>query len=73
MKEKETRFQLFSFSFRKLEVKLYDNLKKEALVLSIYELVDLLNTVSQSEYDLRNVVQEINLKLDEISGECLNE
>ena len=49
------RFQLMSVHFRKLEFVIYDNLEDIELNLSIYELVDLLNNVSQRDYDLKKL------------------
>ena len=43
----EKRFELKSIHFHKLNIVIYDNLKEVELHLSIYELVNLLNQVSQ--------------------------
>ena len=60
------RFELKSWNFNHLNGKIYDNLKKEELHLSLYELVDLLNEVSQAEYTLYNLKEDIIQKLNEI-------
>ena len=60
------RFELKSIHFHKLYIIVYDNLKEEELHLSIFELVELLNKVSQKEYDLKKIGDEIKRKLDEI-------
>ena len=65
---KNKRFELLSWHYHKLEAVVYDNLKREELYLSIYDLVDLLNNVSQQDYDLRKLGKEITDKLDEMSG-----
>lgn len=62
----EKRFELKSWSYNHLNAKIYDNLKKEELHLSLYELVNLLNEVSQSEYTLHNLKEDIIQKLDKI-------
>lgn len=62
----EKRFELKSWSYNHLNAKIYDNLKKEELHLSLYEIVDLINEVSQSEYTLHNLKEDIIQKLDEI-------
>ena len=62
----EKRFELKSWSYNHLNAKIYDNLKKEELHLSLYELVDLINEVSQAEYTLHNLKEDIIQKLDEI-------
>lgn len=62
----EKRFELKSWSYNHLNAKIYDNLKKEELNLSLYELVDLINEVSQSEYTLHNLKEDIIQKLDKI-------
>ena len=62
----EKRFQLISVHFRKLKVVIYDNLEDIELNLSIYELVDLLNSVSQRDYDLKKLKEDICQKLDEV-------
>ena len=62
------RFELKSWNFNNLNGKLYDNLKKEELYLSLYGLVDLLNEVSQAEYTLYNLKEDIIQKLDRIGG-----
>lgn len=60
------RFELKSWNYNYLNGKVYDNLKKEELHLSLYEIVDLLNEVSQSEYDLIQLKEDIIKKLDKI-------
>ena len=60
------RFTLHSIHFKELTVDIFDNLEAKHLHLSIYELVELLNEVSQSEYDLKRVGNEIQNKLDEL-------
>lgn len=60
------RFEIRSIYFAKLQVSIYDNLKNEELKLSIYELVNLLNDVSQREYDLQMLKNDICQKLDEV-------
>ena len=62
----EKRFELKSWSYNHLNARIYDNLKKEELNLSLYEIVDLLNEVSQSEYTLYNLKEDIIKKLDKI-------
>ena len=62
----EKRFELKSIHFHKLNIVIYDNLKEVELHLSIYELVNLLNQVSQQEYDLKRLGDEIKSKLDKI-------
>ena len=62
----EKRFELKSIHFHKLNIVIYDNLKEVELHLSIYELVILLNQVSQQEYDLNRLGDEIKSKLDKI-------
>ena len=62
----EKRFELKSWSYNHLNAKIYDNLKKEELNLSLYELVDLINEVSQAEYTLHNLKEDIIKKLDKI-------
>lgn len=59
------RFDLKSIHFNKT-VELFDSKKCEYLLLSIYELVDLLNEVSESEYTLYNLKEDIIEKLNEI-------
>lgn len=60
------RFELKSWHYNKLQAVIYDNQNKETLKLSLYEIIELLNKVSQSEYDLRKVGDEIQEKLDEL-------
>ena len=60
------RFELKSWSYNDLNAKIYDNLKKEELNLSLYGIVDLINEVSQAEYTLHNLKEDIIQKLDEI-------
>ncbi len=62
----EKRFELKSWSYNHLNATIYDNLKKEELHLSLYEIVDLINEVSQSEYTIHNLKEDIIQKLDEI-------
>lgn len=63
------RFELKSWSYNHLNGKMYDNLKKEELHLSLYEIVELLNEVSQSEYDLIQLKEDIIKKLDKIGDD----
>lgn len=67
------RFELKSIHFHKLNIVIYDNLKKEELHLSIFEVEHLLNEVSQQEYDLKRLGDEIKDKLDEIIEKELEE
>ena len=62
----DKRFELKSWHYNKLQAVIYDNQNKETLKLSLYEIIELLNKVSQSEYDLRKVGDEIQEKLDEL-------
>ena len=62
----EKRFELKSWSYNHLNATIYDNLKKEELHLSLYEIVNLINEVSQSEYTLHNLKEDIIQKLDKI-------
>lgn len=55
---REKRFDLKSIHFKKFTVIIYDNLAEKELHLSIYEVIELLNRVSQSEYDLRKIKKE---------------
>ena len=63
---REKRFELKSWNYNKLQGKIYDNQEEEQLDLSLYEIIELLNDVSQSEYDLRRIGSEIQNKLDEL-------
>ena len=62
----EKRFELRSAHFYKLEVTIYDKLEDKELDLSIYDLIILLNEIAQSEYDLKQLRDDINKKLDEV-------
>lgn len=62
----EERFELRSAHFYKLEVTIYDKLEDKELDLSIYDLIVLLNEMAQSEYDLKQLRDDINKKLDEV-------
>ena len=64
----EKRFELWSFNFHNLNAIVYDNLEKKQLHLTIYELVKLLNEVSQSEYDLLKLRDDICTKIDKVIG-----
>lgn len=60
------RFELRSAHFYKLEVVIYDKLEDKELDLSIYDLIVLLNDIAQSEYDLKQLRDDINKKIDEV-------
>lgn len=62
----EERFELRSAHFYKLEVTIYDKLEDKELDLSIYDLIVLLNEMAQSEYDLKQLRDDINKKIDEV-------
>ena len=55
-----------SVHFHTLEFVIYDNLEDNELNLNIYELVNLLNNVSQRDYDLKKLKEDICQKLDEV-------
>lgn len=63
------RFELWSWDFADMCGVLYDKSEKVELHLSIYKLVELLNDVSQQEYDLKQFRDEIINKLDEVVEE----
>ena len=62
----ENRFELRSAHFYKLEVVVYEKLEDKELDLSIYDLIILLNDIAQSEYDLKQLRDDINKKIDEV-------
>ena len=62
----EKRFDLKSIHFTKFTVIIYDNLTEKELNLSMFEVVDLLNEVSQSGYNLVQLKEDIIKKLDKI-------
>lgn len=62
----EERFELRSAHFYNLEVTIYDKLEDKELDLSIYDLIVLLNEMAQSEYDLKQLRDDINKKIDEV-------
>ena len=62
------RFTLKSIHFNKLTVDLFDNQEAKHLTLSVYELVDLLNTVSRQEYDLLRLREDVCKRIDLIMG-----
>lgn len=62
----EKRFELKSWSYDKLQAVIWDNLNDEKLVLSLYEMIELLNRISQPEYDTIRVGREIMDKLAEL-------
>lgn len=69
----DKRFELKSWHHNKLQAVIYDNQNEKTLRLSLYEIIELLNNVSQSEYDLRKVGDEIQKKLDELFKKELKE
>ena len=69
----EERFELKSWHYNKLQAVIYDNQNEETLKLSLYEIIELLNKVSQQEYDLKRLGDEIKSKLDEIMEKELEE
>ena len=64
----EKRFELKSWHFTDNMGRIYDRDKDETYKLSVYGIVDLLNEISQPEYDLKKFRDEICAKLDEIGG-----
>lgn len=67
------RFELRSWNYNKLQGVIYDYQNEETLRLSLYEIIELLNKVSQSEYDLRKIGNDIQKKLDELFKKGLAE
>ena len=49
----EKRFELKSWNYDKLQGVICDNLTGAELVLSLYGIIELLNKVSQPEYDAK--------------------
>lgn len=66
----EKRFELKSYHFKEMKIFVYDHLEDKELVLSIYELVDLLNKVSEEEFDFITRKKEIKEKIIKL-GESL--
>ena len=62
----EKRFELRTYHFKELKSVVYDHLEEKELVLSIYDLIDLLNGVAQSEYDFEKLGNELKDKIDEL-------
>lgn len=62
----EKRFTLKSIHISKLKITLFDNQESKHLNLSIFELVDLLNSVSKQEYNLLLLKEDITGKIDKI-------
>lgn len=67
------RFELKSWHYNELRAVIYDNQNEETLELSLYAIIELLNKVSQSEYDLRKAGDEIQEKLNELFKKELEE
>jgi hypothetical protein len=63
--KKMKRFTLKSFDFQSLEASIYDDLEKKELHLNIYQIINLLNEISQLEYNLIRLKEDICKKLDE--------
>ena len=63
------RFELKSFHFNDLNGVIHDNLEKEELHLSLYGIIELLNDVSQPEYDLLKLRDDICNKIDRVVGD----
>ncbi len=61
----EKRFELRTYHFKELKAVVYDHLEEKELVLSIYDLIDLLNEVAQSEYDFEKLGNELKDTIDE--------
>lgn len=64
----EKRFELRSWNFQKLKGTIYDHQENKTLYINLYELIDLLNEVSQTEYDLKELRDEFFMKFDRVIG-----
>lgn len=62
----EKRFELKQFNFQDLDVVIYDNLEDAEMHLSVYALVNLLNTFAQKEYDLLRLRKDIDELFDKL-------
>ena len=60
------RFELMSWHFTDNMGVIYDNLEDKELKLSVYGLVDFLNEISQAEYDLLKLRDDVCKKIDEV-------
>lgn len=66
----EKRFELKSYHFKTMNAVVYDHIKEKELVLSIYEIVNLLNEVSEEEFEFLKRKKEIKEKIIKL-GESL--
>lgn len=64
--KRDRRFELRSFHFNDLIAVVYDNEKKEELRLSIHGLVQLLNDVTQQNYDIKRLKTMIDEDFNKI-------
>lgn len=60
------RFELKSYNLKESKGVIYDHLEEKELILSIYDLINLLNEVAQSEYDFEKLGNELKDKIDEL-------
>ena len=68
----EKRFELKSYHFKEMKLFVYDHLEDKELILSIYDLVNLLNEMSKQEYEFLMAKKEIKEKIRKL-GESLDD
>lgn len=66
MTKKDKRFELTQYNFQDLNAVIYDNLEDKEIHLSIFALVNLLNTFAQKEYDLLRLRKGIDEIFDKL-------
>lgn len=69
MTKKDERFELKQYNFQDLNAVIYDNLEDKEIHLSIFALVNLLNTFTQKEYDLLRLKKDIDESFDKLIEE----
>ena len=64
------RFELKSYHFKDMKAIIYDHVKEKELNLSIYEIVNLLNEISEEKFEFIKRKKEIKEKIIKL-GESL--
>lgn len=64
---KKERFDLISLNFKNSQLTLHDNLYHIDVDYTIYEVINLLNSVSQQEYDIKQLHDRLQKQFENTS------
>lgn len=64
---KKERFDLISLNFKNSQLTLHDNLYNMDVNYTIYEVINLLNSIAQQEYDIKQLHDQLQKHFENMS------